>query len=87
MKGVVLAAGNGSFGSFMSRVSTITQEIVNENDSDFNVGFIPYVVDGELYLCAYSIIGGSETSPGVGRTDGPAECNSYGPNMGHEQFD
>ena len=84
---VTMDQGGQAFNSYVTRVNTITAEIVAEDDSDFNIGFIPMVSDGELYLCAFTIIGSGDDSPGVGRTDGPAECNSFGPNMGHQQFD
>jgi prepilin-type N-terminal cleavage/methylation domain-containing protein len=82
--------GSQAFGSYMQKVMNITAELGHGNgayseplDSGYYTGFTPQVIDGKLYLCAYTY--SNET--GLGRTDGPAECNRSGPNNGLPQFD
>ena len=72
----VADSGDAAFGQFMGRVIAITSEV--QAESDRPIGFIPQAIDGELFLCAFTI----GDNGNYGRTSGPAECRNSGPNMG-----
>ena len=82
---VTLDQGNQAFGSFMGRVMAITAELghgnVQNDEPDENghyTGFIQQVMNGELYLCAFTM----NEDASFARTVGPAECVNSGPNIG-----
>lgn len=76
--------GGQAFGNMMSHITgTILPALQAEYSTNdpYTIGFAPQVVDGELFLCAYSM------TSSYGVTSGPSECNRFGPNYyGSEQL-